>query len=103
MRSLSRRQPGRSGAVGKLAQRGYAAAAVKPAPLPRARKAGAAGHEMRRPWFKLRRAAARRRAAWRFPVGAGLARLAAADRARDAEQSEAAALLYRRALRLLPR
>ncbi len=82
---------------------GYAAAAVKPAPLPRARKAGAAGHEMRRPWFKLRRAAARRRAAWRFPVGAGLARLAAADRARDAEQWEAAALLYRRALRLLPR
>jgi TPR repeat len=64
---------------------------------------GFVAHEIVRPWFKLRRFAARQRGSWLRSTNAGAAKLMEADRARDAGQWKLAARCYREALRTLPK
>ncbi len=82
---------------------GFNSAAIHPPLLEAGRKRGLSTHEIVRPWFRLRRFAARQRGSWPRAIKAGEAKLTEADRARDAGQWELAARRYRDALRSLPK
>jgi TPR repeat len=82
---------------------GFNSAAIHPPLLQAGRKRGLSTHEIVRPWFKLRRFAARQRGSWLRSTNAGAAKLMEADRARDAGQWKLAARCYREALRTLPK
>jgi TPR repeat len=82
---------------------GFNSAAIHPPLLEAGRKRGLSAHEIVRPWFRLRRFAARQRGSWPRATKAGEAKLTQADRARDAGQWELAARRYREVLRSLPK
>jgi hypothetical protein len=82
---------------------GFNSAAIHPPLLETSRKRGLSAHEIVRPWFRLRRFAARQRGSWPSATKAGEAKLTEADRARDAGQWELAARRYRETLRSLPK
>ena len=82
---------------------GFQPAAIEPPPLERAAKGSLLGHEILRPWFKLRRFVQRQHGSWLRATRAGEVKFLRADRARDAGQWELAARHYREALRILPK
>ncbi|HEY2538758.1 MAG TPA: tetratricopeptide repeat protein [Stellaceae bacterium] len=82
---------------------GFQPAAIDPPPLERGATGSLLGHEILRPWFKLRRFVQRQHGSWLRATRAGEVRFLRADRARDAGQWELAVRHYREALRILPR
>lgn len=79
---------------------GFAAPNVQPGGFAASRRKAALGDELARPWFRLRRFAAREFAGSRRPAAVLIER---ANRARDAAEWALAASRYREALQAVPR